>query len=391
MGKEPIKIHLLNPISPDGLAIFPAERYKISENAVDSDAILLRSFNMHDLTFSDSLKAVGRAGAGVNNIPVDTLSKKGVVIFNTPGANANAVKELVLAGMLLACRNICLAWQFTRQLDEEGEALNTKVESIKKRFAGFELSGRTLGVIGLGAIGVQVANMARSLGMQVLGFDPGITIQSAWRLSSETQAANSVEDLLSRSDFVSLHVPLLDSTRNLINEKCLKLIKNRAVILNFAREGIVNDNAIRKALDEGKIHAYVCDFPSAVLKEHDRIIALPHLGASTEEAEENCARMVVRQLIDYFENGNIRNAVNLPDVNLPRTGNQRLSIVNENRPGMVGQISQILGDDRVNIAHMINESRGQYAYTLIDIESKVSKATLDKIISIAGILSARLI
>lgn len=391
MDETVFKIRLLNSISHSGLAVFPTNRYRISENETSPDGILLRSFDMHAMDIPHSLKVVGRAGAGVNNIPIEQLSKRGIAVFNTPGANANAVKELVLAGMLLACRNICQAWQYVGALEEEGAELETKVETAKKHFAGFELYGRTLGVIGLGAIGVQVANMARLLGMHVLGFDPGITIQSAWRLSADIQAAHSIEDILGRSDFVSVHVPLMDSTYHLLDMKRLQKVKKSASILNFARAGIIDDIAIRAALDEGRLHAYVCDFPSSILKDHERIIALPHLGASTQEAEENCARMIAGQLIDYFENGNIRNAVNLPDVNLPRTGKQRLSIINENCPGMLGYISQILGDDSVNIIHMINESKGEYAYTLIDVETCIAEQTLTKIKSAKGILTARII
>lgn len=386
------KILTLNNISPKGLDRLPRDHYEVASEIQHPDAILLRSFKMHDMDIPPSLKAVGRAGAGVNNIPIDKMSKAGVVVFNTPGANANAVKELVVAGMLLACRNICQAWQYTSELKESSnEALNKQVEAGKKKYAGFELPGRTLGVVGLGAIGVLVANAARNLGMRVIGYDPAITVQSAWKLSSDIEHAAGIDDLLAKSDFVTFHVPLMDATRNLLNAERLSRMKDGVVVLNFARDGIVDDNAVLNAIQTKKVYAYVTDFPTLELQNTPGVITLPHLGASTEEAEENCAMMVADQVRDYLENGNIRNSVNFPTVNLPRSGEQRVAVVNENRPDMVGQISHVLGEQGVNIIHMVNESKGGMAYTLIDTESAVDGGVVDKLKTIKGVLAVRLI
>ncbi|GIX21271.1 MAG: D-3-phosphoglycerate dehydrogenase [Gammaproteobacteria bacterium] len=356
------------------------------------DAIVLRSFKMHDMPIPDSLKAVGRAGAGVNNIPVERLSARGIPVFNTPGANANAVKELVIAGMLLAARNLCQAWRYVLELDAaDDETLNKQVEDGKKRFAGIELPGRTLGVVGLGAIGVLVANAARALGMRVIGYDPHITVESAWRLSSDIVQAGGLDEVLREADFLTVHVPLNDQTRHMIDAARLDKMKDGVVLLNFARAGILDDAAVLAALERGKAAAYVTDFPSLTLRGHPRVIALPHLGASTREAEENCAVMVVDQIRDFLENGNIRNSVNFPAVSLPRAGVQRLAVANANRPDMVAQISHVLGSSDVNIVHMVNESRGQLAYTLIDVDSPVSPELVERIRGIEGVLSLRLL
>lgn len=386
------KILTLNNISPKGLDRLPRDHYEVASEIQHPDAILLRSFKMHDMEIPSSLKAVGRAGAGVNNIPIDKMSKAGIPVFNTPGANANAVKELVVAGMLLACRNICHAWQYTNELKESSnEALNKQVEAGKKKYAGFELPGRTLGVVGLGAIGVLVANVARDLGMRVIGYDPAITVQSAWKLSADIEHATSIDDLLAKSDFVTFHVPLLDATRNLLNADRLARMKDGVVVLNFARDGIVDDKAVMAALETKKVNAYVTDFPTLELQNKPGVITLPHLGASTEEAEENCAMMVADQVRDYLENGNIRNSVNFPTVNLPRSGEQRLAVVNENRPDMVGQISHVLGQRSVNIIHMVNESKGNMAYTLIDTDSSIDESVAEQVKAIKGVLAVRLI
>lgn len=386
------KILTLNNISPKGLDRLPRDHYEVASEIQHPDAILLRSFKMHDMEIPSSLKAVGRAGAGVNNIPIDKMSKAGIPVFNTPGANANAVKELVVAGMLLACRNICHAWQYTNELKESSnEALNKQVEAGKKKYAGFELPGRTLGVVGLGAIGVLVANVARDLGMRVIGYDPAITVQSAWKLSSDIEHATSIDDLLTKSDFVTFHVPLLDATRNLLNADRLAQMKDGVVVLNFARDGIVDDKAVLAGLETKKVFAYVTDFPTLELQNKPGVITLPHLGASTEEAEENCAMMVADQVRDYLENGNIRNSVNFPSVNLPRSGEQRLAVVNENRPDMVGQISHVLGQQSVNIIHMVNESKGNMAYTLIDTDSTINETVAEQVKAIKGVLAVRLI
>jgi len=383
------KIQTLNNISVAGLERLPRDAYEVASEMKSPDAILLRSFNMHSMELDANTKAIGRAGAGVNNIPVEKMSEQGVAVFNAPGANANAVKELVVAGMLLAARNVCQGWEFSRELEGADDEISKQVEAGKKNFGGFELPGRTLGVIGLGAIGILVANVALRLGMKVVGYDPDITVQSAWKLSSEVQKANSVDDLLSRVDFVTFHVPLVDATRNLINAERLKMMKDNVTILNFARNGIVDDEAVSAAIKEGKVNAYVCDFPSNLLKNHERVITLPHLGASTKEAEDNCAIMVAEQVKNYLENGNITNSVNFPEVYMPRTDGFRLAIVNSNVPNMVGQISTALADAGLNIIDMLNKSRGDLAYTVVDVDSEVSDATITAIIAIDGVLSAR--
>jgi D-3-phosphoglycerate dehydrogenase len=383
------KILTLNNISVAGLDRLPRDNYEVASEITHPDAILLRSYKMHDMEIPATVKAIGRAGAGVNNIPVDRMTEQGIPVFNAPGANANAVKELVLAGMLMACRNLGPAWDFARGLKGEDAEINKEVEKGKKQFVGFELPGRTLGVVGLGAIGVLVANAARALGMNVVGYDPTITVQAAWKLSAEVKQALSVDDLLSRADFVTFHVPLIDSTRNMINPERIKLMKKNAVILNFSRNGIIEDEAVVAALDGGHLYGYVCDFPSNLLKNHPRCVTLPHLGASTREAEENCAIMVAEQVRDYLENGNITNAVNFPEINLPRSGGVRLAIVNSNVPNMVGQISTDLAKANLNIIDMLNRSRGEIAVTLLDLDQTPNEDTLKMIRAIKGVLSVR--
>ncbi|MDB6046367.1 MAG: 3-phosphoglycerate dehydrogenase [Gammaproteobacteria bacterium] len=386
------RILTLNNISARGLERLPRERYEIAADIERPDAILVRSSDMHKTAIADSVRAVGRAGAGVNNIPVAELSKRGIPVFNSPGANANAVKELVLAGLFLAARNICPAWSFSRSLSGDDHAIDKAVEEGKKKFVGFEMPGRTLGVVGLGAIGVEVANSAHALGMKVLGYDPQITVQRAWQLSSNVEQALSLDDLFARSDAVTVHVPLNDQTKRLVNESRLKLMKKTGIILNFARAAIVDDAAVVAALDAGRLHAYVCDFPNNVLKDHAKVVTLPHLGASTGEAEENCAVMVADQVRDFLENGNIRNSVNYPEAVLPRAPNTtRLVIANSNVPNMVGQISTCLAAAKINIAELLNKSRGEYAYTLVDAEGTIGDDLLTRIGAIDGILSARIV
>ncbi|HEV3180281.1 MAG TPA: phosphoglycerate dehydrogenase [Steroidobacteraceae bacterium] len=386
------RILTLNRISPRGLARLPPERYQVGADIAQPDAILVRSADLHGTAIAPGVRAIGRAGVGVNNIPVSDMSRRGIPVFNSPGANANAVKELVLAGLLLAARNIGPAWLFARALTGEDEAIEAAVEQEKKSFVGFELPGRTLGVVGLGAVGVEVANSALALGMRVLGYDPQITVQRAWQLSASVEQGRSLEDLFTRADAISVHVPLNADTTGLVSGARLALMQKEGTILNFARAAIVDEDAVLAALDAGRLHAYVCDFPRRSLKDHPKVIALPHLGASTGEAEENCAVMVAEQVRDFLENGNIRNSVNYPEAVLPRVPNTtRLAIANCNVPNMVGQISTCLAAQGINIADLLNKSRGEYAFTLIDADGVVSEQLLAKIRAIEGVLSARIV
>ena len=388
---DKFKIQTINNISPRGLERFSRDGYDVASEVSSPDAIILRSQNMHDTEFNASLLAIGRAGAGVNNLPVDKLTDLGVPVFNAPGANANAVKELVIVSMLLACRNICQAWDYTRNLKGDDTQISKAVEQGKKQYAGFELPGRTLGVIGLGAIGVQVANAALALGMKVVGYDPTITVARAWELSANVEAAKSVSEVLNQSDFVTFHVPLIESTRNLINQARLLNMKDGVVIINLARNGIVDDEAVLQALDTGKVGAYVSDFPSNMIKDHLKVITLPHLGASTAEAEDNCAIMVADQLRDYLENGVITNSVNFPAVSLPRIGTARVTIVHKNLPDMLGKISHQLGASGKNISHLINESRGDIAYTVVDLDSTADDDCCHELRDIEGVLKVRVL
>lgn len=385
----PYKIQTLNSIAVEGLRRLPQPAYEVASDIGAPDALVVRSAKLHDVPIPPSVLAVARAGAGVNNIPVAELSRRGVPVLNAPGANANAVKELVIAGMLLAARNLCQAWAFTEQLREEGAALDRAVEAGKQRFVGFELPGRTLGVIGLGAIGVQVANAAHALGMRVVGFDPQITVERAWQLASAVRQARTLEELFSQSDLVTVHVPLVDATRGLVGADRLRLMPAGGVVLNFSRAEIVDEPALLAALAAGTLAAYVCDFPAASLRGNPRVVALPHLGASTAEAEINCAVMVIDNLRAFLEDGTIRNSVNFPDAELPRAGTARITVANANVPNMVGQISSAIGDAGLNIADLLNKSRGELAYTIVDVEGRVPPATLDRIRSIAGVLAVR--
>jgi D-3-phosphoglycerate dehydrogenase / 2-oxoglutarate reductase len=381
-------IQTLNKISSRGLARLPAS-YEVGDAVANPDAILVRSANMHDMAIPPSVLAIGRAGAGTNNIPVAKLSERGVPVFNAPGANANAVKELVAAGLLMGARNLIPAINFASGVTGTDEEMHKAVEAGKKNFAGFELPGRTLGIIGLGAIGSLVADVAIRLGMNVIGFDPAITVEAAWRLPSSVKKAASVEEVVKNADFISLHVPLIDATRNLINTQRVAMMKPGMVLLNFAREGVVDNTAVVAALDEKRIRAYICDFPANALKGRADVITLPHLGASTEEAEENCAVMVAEQVSDYLENGNILNAVNFPNVHMDRESGFRLAIANSNVPNMLGQISTAMADAGLNIHNMVNMSKGGMAYTLVDVDSAVTDAVLDKIRAIDGVLVVR--
>ncbi len=382
----------LNHISTRGLERLPQDRYQVGPDVTAPEAILVRSADMHSMEISPSVLAIARAGAGVNNIPVAELSKRGVPVFNAPGANANAVKELVLAGLFVAARNICPAWSFARSLAGDDQAINEAVERGKSQFVGFELPGRTLGVLGLGAVGVEVANSALALGMRVLGYDPQITVQRAWQLSSSVEQALSLDDLFARADVVSVHVPLNSETRNLVNESRLGLMRKGGVLLNFARAPIVETQAMIAALDGGRLRAYVCDFPNNALKDHPKVVTLPHLGASTNEAEDNCAIMAADALREFLENGNVRHSVNYPEAVLPRVANTtRIAIANSNVPNMVGQISTCLATAGLNIADLLNKSRGEYAYTLIDTDGAVDEELVASLKRIEGVLSARVV
>jgi D-3-phosphoglycerate dehydrogenase len=357
------------------------------------DAILLRSHKLAATDVGSTVRAIARAGAGVNNIPVKDMTGRGIVVFNTPGANANAVKELVLAAMLLASRDIIGGVRFVQdeQKETDDAALSRLLEAEKKRFAGNELAGKTLGVVGLGAIGALVANMALDLGMQVLGYDPAISVDAAWRLSHRVQRVENLHSLVSRVDFISLHLPVLDSTRGLVNAELLKMMRPGTCLLNFAREEIVDNEAVIKALEQKQLAKYITDFPTLALLKNSNVIPMPHIGASTEEAEENCAVMAADQLKDFLANGNIRNSVNFPAVSLERTGGYRLAIANRNVPKMLGQILSVIADNNSNVIDMINKSRDDIAYNLIDIAAKPDDAMLDKIRAIEGIVNVRLV
>jgi D-3-phosphoglycerate dehydrogenase len=385
------KVLTLNNISKVGLSRLPSSAYQIGNDIKDPDAILLRSANMHSGEIPKTLKAVGRAGTGVNNIPVNKMTDRGIPVFNAPGANSNAVKELVIAGLVLTCRQICEAWDFARNLEGSDEELSKAVEAGKKNFAGYELPGRTLGVVGLGAIGRLVANAAESLGMNVVGFDPGLTVEGAWQLSSTVKKARSLEEVFKAADFLTVHVPLTDATRKLVSAERLQLMKKGGVILNFAREGIVDEQAVVDAIGAGKLNGYISDFPTNLTKNHRRCVTLPHLGASTAEAEDNCAIMVADQVRDFLENGNVRNAVNFPEVVLARSTDHRLICANANVPNMLGQISEAFGQAGLNIHDMVNSSRGDVAFTVVDLDAPVPPALVSRIAGIKGVLMARLV
>ena len=385
------KILTLNNISVSGLERLPRDRYEIASEIQNPDAVLLRSYAMHDWPVPASLKAIGRAGAGVNNIPVPQMTAKGICVFNAPGANANAVKELVIAGMLLAARNICPAWDYTRQLRGTDAELSKQVESGKKQFVGIELPNRTLGVIGLGAIGVKVANAARALGMRVIGYDPHITVNNAWQLSSQVEQVLSVNEMAAQADFITLHVPLNDATRQLINAQFLKNSRPGLTLLNFSREGVVDEEALFETLQAGKLRAYVCDFPTNRLDDHVRVLRLPHLGAATAEAEDNCAIRVADQVRDYLENGIVHNSVNFPEVVMPRNGGPRLAIVNANVPHMIERISKAISTAGINIVDMLNKSRGEIACTLVDTAAPISPEIVAQIAEVQGVLNVRAI
>ncbi|WP_350282041.1 3-phosphoglycerate dehydrogenase family protein [Nitrosomonas sp.] len=383
------RILTLNSIAQVGLKRFPPHLFQIGSDITDPDVILVRSHNMHDMEISESVIAIGRAGAGTNNIPVNQMSARGIPVFNTPGANANAVRELVLAGMLMASRNLIPALRFVETLEGDDQSLNLQVEAGKKQFSGLELPGRTLGVIGLGKIGRQVADVAIKLGMKVFGYDPKITIDSAWSLPAEVQKATQIEDLVRRSQFISLHVPLNDSTRHLINDALISCMQKNTILLNFSRDAIVDEDAVLTGIKSGVIRYYVCDFPGRKLQQQQAVVTLPHLGASTREAEENCAMMIADQIMDYVTNGNISYTVNFPDVVMERGTPYRLAVANANVPNLLGQISTCMADVGLNIHNMVNKSRGEMAYTLVDTDRAIPQETIDAIVRITGVLMVR--
>ncbi len=387
-----MRIQTLNAISPSGLSRFPSNSYDVGTDVTEPTAILVRSSDMHEMPLPESVLAVARAGAGTNNIPIPKLTERGIVVFNTPGANANAVKELVIAGALLSARNLFPAATYVRDLEGADDEIAKAVEAGKKKYVGYELPGRTLGVIGLGAIGVEVANAALALGMNVVGYDPQITIRHAWQLSRDVERADSIEEVFSRSDMVTLHVPFVDGTRDMVNTQRLALMKPGGLLLNFARGKIVDEQAVLNALDTGHLRGYVCDFPTRGIKNHPAVMALPHLGASTGEAEDNCAVMAADQLRAYLEDGEIRNSVNLPEARLPRSeGTTRILVINRNVPHVVSELSTRLGNAGLNIADLLNKSRGDVAVTIVDVDGPIPPEVATDLQAVDGVVRARII
>ncbi len=384
-------IRTYNNIASKGLDKFPQTSYQVSSDSEQPDAILLRSHKLHNEALPESVLAIARAGAGVNNIPVSDYTPQGIVVFNTPGANANAVKELVLASLLLGSRGISQSMNYVDSLasiDDSGE-LHKKVEAGKKQFGGSELEGKTLGVVGLGAIGAKVANLALSLGMKVIGFDPKLSVEAAWQLSSKVTRAANINSLLARSDYVTLHVPVVDATREFINDEAFAAIKDGAKLINLARGELVEEAAVLKALDSGKLGAYIADFPSQALIAHPQAVLFPHLGASTAEAEENCAMMAAEQLIDFLDNGNIVNSVNFPAIAMERTTGHRLTFANDNVPKVLGTVLNLLADLNINVLDMVNKSRDNIAYTILDIEQQPDDALLAKVAEVEHVFHVR--
>jgi D-3-phosphoglycerate dehydrogenase / 2-oxoglutarate reductase len=384
------RIDLLNKISEKGLSLF-SDKYEYRTDIPDADGILVRSKEMKDMTLPSSVKAIARAGAGVNNIPIDKCSEKGIVVFNTPGANANGVKELVILGMIMAARHVADGVAWTKGLVGEGDKVPDLIEKGKAKFVGTEIQGKTLGVVGLGAIGTMVANAAESLGMEVLGYDPFLSIEAAWKLSRNTKKAPSLDRLLAESDYITIHVPQNKDTKGFINTDKFAIMKKGVVLLNFARGGLVDTASLKKAVADGIVGCYVSDFPDEEVIKTDKVIAIPHLGASTEESEENCAIMAAMQLMDFLENGNIKNSVNFPECGLDRSGKQRITISNQNTPGMIEKITKLLADGKLNIADMLNKSRGNLAYNIIDVEGGIGEDLVKKIQSTEGVIGVRVL
>ncbi len=385
------KLLTLNKISPKGLDLLPRDDYEYASELVNPDAVLVRSQKMHDMEIPASVKAIGRAGAGVNNIPVDQCSEKGIVVFNTPGANANGVKELVLMGLFMSSRKTYRGITWAKGLKGKGAEVSKLVEKGKSNFTGPEIKGKKLGVVGLGAIGVMVANDALALGMEVAGYDPFMSVDSAWGLSRSVKKAISLDNLLAESDYISIHMPLNDETRGKINKEKFSLMKKGVRILNFARGELVNNADLLDAIEQDIVDRYVTDFPTDELLDIDNVIPIPHLGASTPESEENCAVMAVNQIRDYLEHGNIKNSVNFPKCTLPSSGTQRITIANKNVPNMIGQFTQILAEQKINISDFLNKSRGDYAYNIIDIDGTVSDDVIEKLRNVEDVIMVRVI
>ena len=386
--KKQRKIACLNAISQKGLDLL-TDNYSITDNADEAHGILVRSAKMHDLQFGKGLRCIARAGAGVNNIPLDRCAEEGIVVFNTPGANANAVKENVLAGLLLAARDIKGGMEWCDS-QKDNDNVGKDMEKAKKNFAGHEIFGKKLGVIGLGAVGAEVANAAEALGMDVFGYDPFISVKSAWGLRRNIRHIDNVEEIYKECDYITVHVPALDNTIGMINRDAIAMMKDGVVILNFARDLLINDDDMAEALASGKVAKYVTDFPNAKVNKMVNVVATPHLGASTEEAEDNCAEAAVQEMMDYLENGNIHNSVNFPMVDMGKCENaQRIALLHQNVPNMIGQITAILSGKGLNIANMLNKSRGKYAYTLVDLEEAADEATLDQLRNISGVARLR--
>ena len=384
------KIKTYNKISKSGLEIFD-DKYTIGDEVENADGAIVRSAVLHDVEFPDTLKAIARAGAGTNNIPIDKCSEKGIVVFNTPGANANAVKELVIAGLLISSRRVISGIEWVKTLKGNGDEVTKMVEKGKGAFAGPEIKGKKLGVIGLGAIGVMVANAANHLGMKVYGYDPYLSVKSAWNLNHNAVYISDINEIFAQCDYITIHVPLTDGTKNLINTESIAKCKDGVRILNFSRAGLVDNDAVKAALESGKVAAYVTDFPTDDILDVDGVIAIPHLGASTPESEENCATMAARELIDYIENGNIVNSVNLPEITMPRSGKNRICVIHKNIPNMITKITAIFADDNINIENLLNKSRGEIAYTMLDIDEANMEDLYDQINMIDGVIKVRII
>ena len=384
------KIKTYNKISKVGLTAFD-DKYTVGDEVENADGAIVRSAALHDTQFPESLKAIARAGAGTNNIPVDRCSEQGIVVFNTPGANANAVKELVIAGMLISSRRVIPAIEWAKTLKGQGDEVGKLVEKGKGAFTGPELKGKTLGVIGLGAIGVLVANAANHLGMTVYGYDPYLSVNSAWNLTHNAVHIYDINEIFKQCDYITVHVPLVDSTKNMINKDTINLMKNGVRILNFARAGLVNSADIKAALESGKVAAYVTDFPTDEVLDVDGVIAIPHLGASTPESEDNCAAMAAKELIDYIENGNITNSVNLPEIVMPRSSEKRICVIHKNIPNMLTSITGIVAANNVNIENMLNKSKGDFAYTMLDVSGIDENEVTEKIKAVEGIIRVRII